>query len=404
MSDGRNLKAGFWLADVSLRYGGIGPYALRILDSLLVDSEPGWKFALLCDEESLKHVHAVLKNVSNRIAEIHLLPAPPAGGSLSHQDYLKRWIDDLNLDLIHFPTPSPPFPVGEHVPYVVPPLLDVPVPYIVTIHDVQELRFPEYFSAAQRAIRAMHKWQTLDRAGKIIVSFDHVKADLMRYFNFCADKIHVCPIPFNSISLQEPTSAAAQKYSERYAAWRPYLLYPAQTWRHKNHALLFKALHRAQQQGQKNLRLICTGGKNDYYQTLEAQLDEQHLRDSVLFTGIVAEDELSWLYRHAAAVTIPTEYEAGSFPLFEAIKQRAPVICSDVTSLPETIGDRRFVFNPHDAQTLAQLILRMLSDAKFREENIANSIKQAERLSNINSAAYCYAAYRNLLEEVSGEQ
>ncbi len=294
---------------------------------------------------------------------------------------------------------SPPFPVREHVPYVVPTLLDVQVPYIVTVHDVQELHFPEYFSPAQRAIRAMHRWKTLDRAGKIIVSFDHVKADLIKYFNLPENKIHVCPIPFNSISLQEPTSAAAQKYNEGYAAWRPYLLYPAQTWRHKNHSLLFEALQRLQlqRQGQKNLRLVCTGGKNDYYSTLEAQLDEMGLRDSVLFTGVVAEDELLWLYRNAAVVTIPTKYEAGSFPLFEAIKQGVPVVCSDVTSLPETIGNRRFVFNPYDAQTLAELILRVVSDARFREENIANSIKQAERFSGINAATYFYAAYRSLM-------
>ncbi|MEJ7711151.1 MAG: glycosyltransferase family 1 protein [Pyrinomonadaceae bacterium] len=420
MSDKRNLKVGFWLGDVSLQHGGISPYALRILDSLLVGNEPGWTFALLCAEGSLRDVRQIRKDLYNQIVEIYPVPAPQINrnlwlqriqrfglreslestvnsGASFHQKHLKKWIDDLNLDLIHFPTPSPPFPVGEHVPYVVPTLLDVQVPYIVTIHDVQEIHFPEYFSPAQRAIRAMHKWQTLDRAGKIIVSFGHVKEDLIKYFNLPESKIHVCPIPFNSISLQAPTPAAARKYNERYAAWVPFLLYPAQTWRHKNHALLFEALQSVQRQGQKNLRLVCTGGKNDYYPALEAQLDKLLLRDSVLFTGIVAEDELSWLYRNAAAVTIPTEYEAGSFPLFEAIKQGVPVVCSDVTSLPETIGNRRFVFNPHDAQTLAELILRIVSDARFREENIANSIKQAERLSGINAAAYFYAAYRSLL-------
>ncbi len=218
MSNGRNLKVGFWLGDVSLQYGGIGPYALRILDSLLVSNEPRWKFALLCDDESLRDIRRILKDSHNRIVEIHTIPAPPVSRNLwlqqirrfgfreglkptvnvsasSHQAYLKKWIDDLNLDLIHFPMQSPPFPVREHVPYVVPTLLDVQVPYIVTVHDVQELHFPEYFSPAQRAIRAMHRWKTLDRAGKIIVSFDHVKADLIKYFNLPENKIHVCPIP-----------------------------------------------------------------------------------------------------------------------------------------------------------------------------------------------------------------
>ncbi len=419
MSDGRNLKVGFWLGDVSLQHGGIGPYALRILDSLLVNNEPRWRFVVLCDGEALNNVRRIVED-SNQIAEVRAIASPPGNRNmwlrLIHRpdtrfglksnssasasrrwNYLETWVSTLNLDLIHFPMQTPPFPTAEHIPYVVPKLMDVPAPYIVTVHDVQELHFPEYFSPAQHAIRAMHGWQTLDRAGRIIVSFDHVKADLIRYFNLPANKIHVCPIPFTSISLQEPKPGVAQRYSERYAKWKPFLLYPAQTWKHKNHTTLFHALRSLRDEGRTNLRLVCTGAKNDYYPTLEAQLDQLRLRDAVLFTDIVPEDELTWLYRNAAAVTIPTEYEAGSFPLFEAITQAVPVICSNVTSLPKTIGDGRFVFDPHDAQALSELILRISSDARFREENVANSLRQRDKLRRVNTAAYIYAAYRDLM-------
>jgi glycosyltransferase involved in cell wall biosynthesis len=128
-----------------------------------------------------------------------------------------------------------------------------------------------------------------------------------------------------------------------------------------------------------------------------AQVDEMKLSDAVLFCGIVPEDELRWLYEQAALVTIPTKYEAGSFPLFEAMMLGSPVICSHVTSLPETIGDRRFVFDPDDSESLASLIGRMLTDEDFRRENLANSAAQAERLRRINAAAYFYEAYRELL-------
>lgn len=421
MSDERNLKVGFWLGHASLQHGGVGPYALRIFDSLLVNNEPGWRFIALCNKEALDNVCRITQD-SNQIAEVRAIASPPdnrntwqwqrhiqrigarsksksnSSASASRRwNYLEKWVSTLNLDLIHFPMQTPPFPTAEHVPYAVPKLMDVPVPYVVTVHDVQELHFPEYFSPAQRAIRAMHQWKTLDCAGRVIVSFDHVKADLIKYFNLPENKIHVCPIPFNSISLQKPTPAAMQMYGERYAKLKPYLLYPAQTWRHKNHGLLFQALRRLQRQGQTNLRLVCTGAKNEYYPTLEAQLDELQLRDFVLFTDVVPEDELAWLYRHTAAVVIPTEYEAGSFPLFEAIIEGAPVICSNVTSLPEIIGDRRFVFDPRDDQALSEMILRIISDAGFREENIANSLRQADKLRRVNTAAYIYEAYRSLL-------
>ena len=282
----------------------------------------------------------------------------------------------------------------QELPHLVP-----PVPFIITMHDVQELHFPENFTPAQRAIRAVQYWKALEKACVVIVSFDHVKQDLIKYFGLPEDKVRVCPIPFREISLPEPTVAAAQSYARHYDHWRPFLLYPAHTWRHKNHLRLFQALRevRRQRHGQ-NFKLICTGGiEHHYHAEVVEQVAELGLSDAILFAGIVPEDELRWLYERAALVTIPTKYEAGSFPLYEAMLLGSPVICSHVTSLPETIGDRRFVFDPDDTESLACLIFRMLTDAAFRRENLANSAAQTERLRKVNAAAYFYDAYRQLL-------
>ncbi|MGH9900242.1 MAG: glycosyltransferase family 4 protein, partial [Pyrinomonadaceae bacterium] len=322
------------------------------------------------------------------------------GPAPAPQDGLRRWLERLSLDLIHFPTPTPPHP-HEHVPYVVPPLLDVPAPHVVTVHDVQELHFPEYFSPAQRAVRATHHWEALYKARRVIVSYDHVKADLLKYFGLPETKVSVCPIPNRSISLREPTAVAARAYDEKYRSWQPFLLYPAQTWPHKNHRRLLQALRSVREGHDTDLRLICTGHHDDRRAEVLAQVEALGLGGAVLFTGVVPEDELCWLYRHTALVTIPTEYEAGSFPLLEAMMLGAPVICSDVTSLPETIGDRRFVFSPHDAREMSELILRVLTDAGLREANVANSTRQAARLREVDAAAYLYDAYGRALRGAS---
>lgn len=418
MSHQGNFRVGYWLGHISLQYGGIAPYALRTINALLEETEPGWQFTLLFHEEAQETMKNILATSRQR-AEAQVIPSSPGrsnfwqqlrraratvGGSpknngfdYARQNKLQLWLERLGLDLIHFPTPTPPHPHG-HVPYVVPPLLRMSAPYIVTIHDAQELHFPEYFSAAQRAIRAMHRWETLDQASKIIVSYGHVKKDLLKYYSLPPEKIHVCPIPFRSISWREPTRAAALIYEEKYRSWKPFLLYPAQTWPHKNHALLFQALQKLRRHYKMKTRLICPGYPNDYRDEVNAQVEKLDLQDTVFFTGVVPEDELAWLYRHTALVVIPTIYEAGSFPLMEAISQGAPVICSDVTSLPETIGDRRFVFSPYDSEALSELIVRMLTTPSFREENIGNSVRQAKRLSRVNAAAHFYGAYRSLLE------
>lgn len=409
---------GFWLGDLSLQHGGVWLYARRTLHALLTKREADWRFSLLCYADAQASVAALIDEFQD-FAEIQLIPAAPIAQSnwrqrfrrtsgsidaslatrtdvLAHQDHLSEWINKLPLDLIHFPTPTPPYPAG-HVPYKVPALLRTTRPYILTVHDVQELRFPEYFSAAQRAIRAMHHWEALDKARKVIVSYDHVKADLIKYFALPENKIEVCPIAYESIRLQEPARDASLAYESKYGKQSPYLLYPAQTWRHKNHALLLKALRKVRERDRPDLQLICTGQRNEFYTEIERQVEALSLKGAVLFTDVVPEDELLWLYRNAALVVIPTEYEAGSYPLLEAMMLGAPVICSNVTSLPDTIEDKRFVFNPYDENALAALIQSMLANEPLRADNIANGLRQTKKLRSFDAAACFYKTYRSIL-------
>ena len=98
-------------------------------------------------------------------------------------------------------------------------------------------------------------------------------------------------------------------------------------------------------------------------------------------------------------VVIPTLYEAGSFPLLEAMTLGVPVICSSVTSLPETIEDVRFIFNPLDIEAMAHLILQMLENDKLRNGNILNSKNRIRELQKINSAVAFLNAYRLVLND-----
>lgn len=162
MSHQREFRVGYWLGHLSLQYGGVGPYAVRIINALLEEEEPGWQFALLCHAEEQQTVKQILTAARQR-TEVHVIPSSAdrinfwrqfrrakwTGGASAgnngldyeRQNQLQLWLERLDLDLVHFPTPTAPHP-HEHVPYLVPPLLKLRTPYIVTIHDVQELLFP----------------------------------------------------------------------------------------------------------------------------------------------------------------------------------------------------------------------------------------------------------------------
>ena len=90
------------------------------------------------------------------------------------------------------------------------------------------------------------------------------------------------------------------------------------------------------------------------------------------------------MYKNSELVVIPTLYEAGSGPLYEAMRYNVPVICANTTSLPDTINNPKYVFNPNDANNLSELVIKMLTNDKEMIDNIANSKKRMNELSKIN--------------------
>ena len=95
-------------------------------------------------------------------------------------------------------------------------------------------------------------------------------------------------------------------------------------------------------------------------------------------------------------MVIPTLYEAGSGPLYEAMRYSSPVICSNITSLPETIGNDKFIFDPNSVNEMTALIKKMLTDDGFRKENLDNSKKRMASLKAVDYANNIIDVYKKV--------
>ena len=95
-------------------------------------------------------------------------------------------------------------------------------------------------------------------------------------------------------------------------------------------------------------------------------IHQYNLQNQFTLVGIVNEAELYNLYKNSQGVVIPTLYEAGSFPLVESILMEIPVICSNITSLPETIGNQEFIFDPNSVENIAKKIELLWINENYR--------------------------------------
>lgn len=385
------LRVGYWLGNINIESGGIALYAWRMLELLLSQNYEDEAIELVI----ITYLNARVDNYSPNV-ELCLIQE-----NLSSLDRLINQADrffswffrkirfyrykshslnswfrlfkSLKLDLLY-------------VPYQTPPYYDLPCPLVMTMHDVQELHYPEFFTPQERAHRATYFWKSLESSSSVIVSFEHVKQDLIKYFKLPSCKVFVCPLPYKNIELKQPGADEEELYERKYSGHQNFLLYPAQTWQHKNHLGLISAIEFIKSKHNRLVNVICTGRKTpDFFPVIEQHLEKSEVVSQFLFVGIIPETELLWLYKNCSLVIIPTLYEAGSFPLLEAMSLEVPVVCSSVTSLPETISDSRFVFDPLKIEEVAEMIIRMLDNPELASINIQNGKRRTKQLVEMNS-------------------
>lgn len=295
-------------------------------------------------------------------------------------------LNPINIDLFH-------------VPMQFSPVYNLNKPIIVTMHDVQEMHYPEFFSPQERLHRALNSKKSIDESSHIIVSFNHIKNDLLKYFGVKENKVSVCPPPFSDDWFANSKPNDLDKVKEKYKLSEEFILYPAATWQHKNHLNLILALDILRKDG-INVSLVCTGNKTNYFdEVIQRKIKELNFNIEVKFLGIIPESDLISLYKLTKLVVIPTIYEAGSGPLYEAMRYEIPVICSNITSLPETMDNKEFLFNPKDVQEISIMIKKGIKDNDFRKRNIENSRRRINYFRGLNFETAFIDTYNMVIQK-----
>ena len=148
-------------------------------------------------------------------------------------------------------------------------------------------------------------------------------------------------------------------------------------------------------------RLVIAGAWDDRYPEAKQRVAALGLGDSVVSLGPVAEADLPALYAGAELFVFPSLYEGFGFPVLEAMACGTPVICSNVSSLPEVAGTAALQIDPRNTDALAAAMDRVLGDAALRQQMRREGLAQAGRFSWTRTAQQTLAAYRRVLNEAN---
>ena len=360
---------------------GIGTYIRNLLHQL-ARIDQATEYVLLCRERD-KDVAA--KVGPNFRAVVESAPAY----SLSEQIRVPIALRRERIDLFHAPH------------YVLPPL--VHCRSIVTIHDCIHVMFPQYLPGrlAYAYARAT-LWTATRRADRILTVSEASKSDILRCFNVPAAKVVVTYNAIDPPFLIEPAHEEFARARERYQLVDPFVLYVGNIKPHKNLERLIDAFDRVRQHGFENLTLVIIGDQISRYQGLRRAVHRHKLHKHVRFLGFVSPGTLAVLYRLASVFVFPSLYEGFGLPPLEAMASGTPVVTSNVSSLPEVLGDAAILVDPYDPESIADGMRQALEDADLRATLIGRGLAKVREYSWEESVRRVHDIYVDVMQEDRG--
>jgi glycosyltransferase involved in cell wall biosynthesis len=330
-----------------LRDYGIGTYIRNLLRHLArLDDKTD--YIVLCRAEDQAFAAELGEN-------FRAVPERSRGYSIREQIAVPLDLRREKVDLFHAPH------------YVLPPL--TPCRSVVTIHDCIHLRFPQYLpSRLGYAYARTSMWFATHRSARVLTVSEASKRDILRYFHVPPSKITVIYNAIDERFSEEPPADEVMRVRERYQLNDPFILYAGNIKPHKNLERLIEAFHTIRRGELEHVKLLIIGDEISKYAALRRTVHRYKLHKHVRFFGFVPDATLAILYRLARVFVFPSLYEGFGLPPLEAMASGTPVITSNVSSLPEVVGDAAMLIDPYQPDAIAGAIRRVMLDDRLRDD------------------------------------
>ncbi len=317
-----------------------------------------------------------------KVQEIGPLPAnfqtiPVLSPERSIQGYrdFRNALKKLHCDLVHIPNL-----------FSVPRAL--PCPYVMTVHDLLQ-----HMSRARQQSGFWGTWhvqmtkRVLRGAARIFAVSNFTRTEIEKLFDIPSSRIEVVYNAIDERFLRGHASAADRELiAQRYQVTYPFLLYAGRISPHKNVVRMIEAFSALKTELEKDqaypdLKLIIIGDDLSGNPDLRRTVVRSGVQNDVRFLGFIPIEVLRIFYDEAKIFVFPSLYEGFGLPPLEAMAHGTPVVTSNVSSLPEVVGNAAVLVNPENVFEIMRALHRVLMDQALRDRMKERGYQQATRFS-----------------------
>jgi len=261
--------------------------------------------------------------------------------------------------------------------------------FVSTIHDVKPLLFPELRTRTNLNSR-IEQWLVGDRwkmIDHVITISEHSRRDLLAHVPLRPDQVSVTPLGLD---------AERFRPAEHRQPGKPYVFCVAGSDPTKNVGTLIDAFAKLSESLRDRFDLLLAGDVCKRAD-IRAAIERLGISRQSKLVGLVSDAELVAYYQQATVFVFPSLYEGFGLPVLEAMGCGCPVICSNVSSLPEVAGDAAVLVDPKDSDQLAAALSRVLESPALQGELKARGLARAGEFSWDRTATETLAVYRRVV-------
>lgn len=271
-------------------------------------------------------------------------------------------------------------------------------PAVITVHDLAFLHWPNFLTEASATY-----YGQIDRcvrhAKHIIAPSESTKQDLVRLLGVPDDHVTVIYEAANPHFRPLPLDETRSRITQKYDLPQKYILYVGTVEPRKNIEGLLRAFrHLIDKYNISDTALAIAGGFGWLYDEIMLVAEELNLGDRVQFLGRVPDKDLCSLYVGARCHVHVAHYEGFGLTPLESMACGTPTIVSNVSSLPEVVGDAALLVDPNEAEEIAIAMHRLLTNDELHEELREKGFQRAGCFSWDEAARQTLLVYQNVLE------
>lgn len=361
---------------------GVGTYIRNVVRTLSrLDHES--EYFLIGPPAKVQEIGTLPPNFRN-------IPAEAPEFSLQGYREFRLALKHLNCDLVHIPNL---FSVPRFMP----------CPYILTAHDMLE-----HVSLLRDQSSFRSTWQLqmtkriLRGAARILAVSNFTCTEIEKFFEIPSSRIEVVYNAIDERFLRGHASAADRELiAQRYQVNYPFLLYAGRVSPHKNVVRMIEAFSALKTELEKDgayadLKLIIIGDDLSGNPDLRRTVVRSCVQNDVRFLGFIPIEVLRIFYDAAKIFVFPSLYEGFGLPPLEAMAHGTPVVTSNVSSLPEVVGNAAVLVNPENVFEIMRALHRVLMDQALRDRMKERGYRQATRFSWDSSVRRVFEVYREV--------